>query len=364
MKIKEITTYLERIAPLTYQESYDNAGLIVGNPDAEVSGAVICLDSTEAVIDEAIENKCNLVIAHHPIVFSGLKKITGKNYIERTVIKAIQNNIAIYAIHTNLDNVHNGVNAMICEKLGLVNCKVLSPKTGLLKKLFTFCPSEKADEVRNALFTAGAGHIGNYPECSYNTEGFGTFKAVEGADPYVGEIGEQHREPEIKIEVIFPAYQERKIVQALCQAHPYEEVAYDIIALENENNNVGSGMIGEYENSMDPQEFLNLLKERMKTACIRHTHLPDKKVKKIAVCGGSGSFLLNRAIAEQADFFVTADFKYHQFFDTDNKIVIADIGHYESEQFTIALLHKIVSKKFSNFAVRLTKINTNPINYY
>lgn len=363
MKLKEITAHLESIAPLAYQESYDNAGLICGNGDMEIKAALICLDSTEAVLDEAIANGCNLVIAHHPIVFSGLKKFNGKNYVERVIIKAIKNDIAIYAAHTNLDNVHDGVNAKIAEKLGLKNCRILSPQKGKLLRLITFCPEEKAEEVRKAIFSAGAGTIGNYDECSFNSMGTGTFRAGENTDPYVGKPGEQHHEKEVKIETILPGHLESKVISAMIKAHPYEEVAYDLIPLENKHTQIGSGLVGELVEGMDEMTFMKHLKSAMKAEGIRFTALKGKKIQKVAVCGGSGSFLLPDAIRAGADIFVTADFKYHQFFDADNQIVIADIGHYESEQFTTELFYEILRKKFSTFALHLSKINTNPINY-
>lgn len=363
MRLKEITNYLESVAPLSYQENYDNAGLICGNDEMEITGALLCLDSTEAVVEEAISLNCNLIIAHHPIVFSGLKKFIGKNYVERVIIKAIKNNIAIYASHTNLDNVHNGVNAKICEKLNLHNCTILSPQRNLLKKLITYCPREQAEEVRSALFYAGAGHIGNYNECSFNSPGTGTFKALEGANPYSGEVGKRFEGEEIKIEVVYPHMLESKIIKTLFRSHPYEEVAYDLISLSNASPEIGAGMIGELVNEMDEMQFLKEVKTRMKAGSVRYTELKGKKVKKVAVCGGAGSFLLKDAIACQADVFITSDFKYHQFFDADTRLVIADIGHYESEQYTIELFYDILKKKFSTFALHLTKINTNPIKY-
>lgn len=363
MKLREITNYLESFAPLAYQESYDNSGLICGHHDMEITGAVICLDSTEAVIEEAIANKCNLVIAHHPIVFSGIKKFNGKNYVERVIIKAIQNNIAIYAAHTNLDNVAKGVNSKIAEKIGLTNCKILAPMYNTLKKLTTFCPDDQAAALRAALFAAGGGAIGNYNECSFNTSGLGTFKAGENTNPFVGEKGKQHEEKETKIELIYPGYLESRLLKALFTAHPYEEVAYDIIALDNANNSIGAGMVGELAEEIEETIFLKHLKQTMKTDMVRYTALKGKKIKTVAVCGGSGSFLLKNAIAAGADVFVTGDFKYHQFFDAENQIVIADIGHYETEQFTMELFYDILSEKFSTFAIHLSKINTNPINY-
>ncbi|MFI5172743.1 MAG: Nif3-like dinuclear metal center hexameric protein [Chitinophagales bacterium] len=363
MKISEVANYLEAIAPLSLQEHYDNAGLITGSHDQEVTGILVCLDSIEAVIDEAISLECNLIIAHHPIVFSGVKKITGANYVERTIIKAIRNNIAIYAIHTNLDNVFDGVNRTISEKLGLVDCRILSPKSGFLKKLVTFAPHGDAGDVRTSLFNAGAGSIGNYDHCSFNMEGTGTFRGNEASNPHTGTKGIEHLEPETRIEVIFPSNLERQVIDALIKAHPYEEVAYDIYSLDNKFLRAGAGMVGNLKAPVNPIEFLLFIKQAMNCQVIRHTALPDKKIKTVAVCGGSGSFLLNDAIRAGADIFITADFKYHQFFDADGKIIVADIGHYESEHHTIRLLSDLLMKKFPTFAVHFSKINTNPINY-
>ena len=362
MKIKEITNYLESVAPLHYQESYDNAGLLVGDASREIDAALITLDCTEEVVEEAIENNCNLIIAHHPIIFSGLKKITGQNYVERTIIKAIKNDIAIYAIHTNLDNIKTGVSAKIAEILGVENCKILSPKKDLLRQLAVYCPVSDTEKVKEALFQAGAGDIGNYDECSFSAKGEGTFRANEGCDPHIGNIGERHTEKEEKIEVIFPKYKENTIISALKQAHPYEQVAYQIYILDNIYENVGAGIVGELAQKVDTNRFLEMLKTKMQTDCIRHTKLVKNQIKRVAICGGSGSFLLSNAICEKADIFITADFKYHEFFDGENDIIIADIGHFESEQFTKDLIYDLLSKKFSKFAVRLSKVNTNPIN--
>ena len=363
MKLRELITFLESLAPLDYQEDYDNSGLIIGNSDKEVTGALISLDCTEAVVDEAIAMGYNLVISHHPIVFRGLKKFTGKSYVERVVMKAIKNDIALYAIHTNFDNVLVGVNKKICDILGVVNPSILKPKVGALKKLVTFCPNAAAWKVREALFEAGAGSIGNYSECSYNTEGFGTFKAGEGANPHVGEIGKTHSESEVRIETIYPAIIELKLIAALLAANPYEEVAYDLYPVSNSYLQVGSGMIGNLENDQDEMTFLKLIKEKLNTKVVRHTPLTGKKIRRVAVCGGAGSFLLNNALAAGADIFVTSDFKYHEFFDAEGKLIIADVGHFESEQFTQELLLEFITEKFRNFALRLTSQSTNPINY-
>jgi dinuclear metal center YbgI/SA1388 family protein len=364
MKLSQLTAYLESIAPLAFQEDYDNAGLIVGRPDQEVSQALISLDCTEAVVDEAIIHNCQVIISHHPIVFRGLKKFNGKTYVERVVEKAIRNNIALYAIHTNLDSVLPGVNAKICDTLGIKNYRILAPKHNLLKKLITYVPHSHADAVRDALFEAGAGNIGNYSEVSFNANGTGTFKANENANPFVGEPGMRHREEEIRVETIYPALLESKIIMALILAHPYEEVAYDLYPITNQTQQVGSGMIGELELPTEEETFLAHVKEKMHAHVVRHTAFTGRHIKKVAVCGGAGGFLLKHAIAAGADIFITADYKYHEFFDAEGKLIIADIGHFESEQFTQQLLYENIQNKFSNFAVRLTEVNTNPVKYF
>jgi dinuclear metal center YbgI/SA1388 family protein len=364
MKISEIISFLEAVAHPSLQESYDNAGLITGNSGWECNGIIVSLDATLEIVEEAIAKKANLIVAHHPIIFSGLKKINGKNYVEKAVIAAIKNDISIYAIHTNLDNVLNGVNGKMAELLGLTNCAVLSPKNNTLKKLFTFVPAAQAEQVRNAIFEAGAGHIGNYSEVSFNAPGFGTFKAGEGANPFVGNLGERHTEEEIKMEIIFPSFLENRIVAAMKASHPYEEVAYDCVSLSNKHSGTGSGLIGELKSETDEAEFLKIVRQTFKTPVIRHTELRGKKVKKVAVCGGAGSFLVGAAIAAGADFYITADMKYHEFFDANGRMVIADIGHYESEQFTIDLLKEVLEQKFPTFAVLKTGVVTNPVRYF
>jgi dinuclear metal center YbgI/SA1388 family protein len=364
MKISEIIGHLETIAPPAYQESYDNAGLLTGTPGLECTGVLTTLDCTEEIVHEAVSKNCNLIVAHHPIIFGGLKKITGKNYVEQAVIAAIRNDIALYAIHTNLDHVLHGVNDRIADKLGLIRRKILLPRESTLKKLYTFVPAADLEKVRNALFNAGGGNIGNYSEASFSAEGEGSFKAGENAHPYVGEIGERHYEKEIRIETIFPAYLQKQIIAALTGAHPYEEVAYDIVELSNPDNRIGSGLIGELAEMMDEMALLERIKKSFSLAVIKHTKLLNKPVRKIALCGGAGSFLISRALAAGADFFITSDIKYHEFFDAGNRMIVADIGHFESEQYTIELLHEILLKKFPTFAVLKTALNTNPVYYY
>ena len=370
MKIKQIAQFIEELCPLAYAEDFDNVGLLVGSPDQAVTGILVSLDCLEKTVDEAIDSNCNLIVSFHPIVFSGLKKLNGNSYVERTVIKAIKNDIAIYAMHTALDNSIRGVSDKMCEVLGLQNRKVLVPKPKTLKKLSTYVPPSAAEAVREALFDAGAGNIGNYSHCSFNAPGEGTYMGDESSKPAIGEKEVLQRVSELLITVIFDSHLQGRILQALRKSHPYEEIAFDIISVDNAHPEIGMGMIGELEEEEDAKAFLARLKSTFGTPVIRHSNLPRKKVKKIAVLGGSGSFAIERAKAAGADAYVTSDLKYHDFFKADNKILLADIGHYESEQFTKNLLADYLTKKITNFApavpesgVILSKISTNPINY-
>jgi dinuclear metal center YbgI/SA1388 family protein len=362
--LNKITSTLERLAPLSYQESYDNAGLQVGNPGMEVSGVLITLDVTEEVLTEAEHLGFNLVVSHHPVIFGGLKSITGKNATERIISSAIKKEIAIYSAHTNLDAVTGGVNSAMADRLGLVNQQVLAPMEGALRKLVVFVPPEQLDQVRNAMFDAGAGVIGDYDRCSFNLEGKGTFRGSEGTDPFVGTPGEMHQEPEVRVETIVPGHLAGRVIKAMIGAHPYEEVAYDLYPLENTYGQAGMGVLGELEHPMDEEVFMGFVKDRFSAGVIRHSALLGKPVKKVALCGGAGSFLLGRAISAKADVFVTGDFKYHQFFEADGQLVVMDIGHFESEQFTRELIYDLLTKKFPKFAIRLSGTDTNPIKYF
>jgi len=363
MKIKDILNALERFAPLPLQDGFDNSGLQIGLTEVEATGALLCLDVTEEIIDEAIQKGCNLIIAHHPLLFKGCKSITGKDYVERCVMKAIKNDIAIYAAHTNLDNATGGVNFKIAEKLGLINPQILSPKSDLLYKLVTFVPQAQAEEVRQTLFQAGCGHIGEYDSCSYNIQGEGTFRALDGAQPFCGEVGTLHTEPEVRIETIFPSFKKSAVVGALVQAHPYEEPAFDIYPLANSWSQVGAGVIASLPEPIDEKEFLLKVKNIFQVGSVKHSKLRGKPIQKVALCGGSGAFLLQQAIGAGADIFISAEIKYHDYFGNDDLILMADIGHYESEQYTKELFYSIIKDKFPTFALHFTEVNTNPIKY-
>lgn len=363
MKIKEILSILEEMAPLAYAEDFDNVGLLVGNQNDEATGILVCHDALESVIDEAITKKCNLVVCFHPILFSGLKKITGKNYVERSILKAIKNDIAIYAVHTALDNHKNGVNKIFCDALGLKKTKVLVPKQNFIQKLVTYTIPENVEKVRNALFDAGAGKIGNYEDCSFNSQGIGTYMGNENSNPEIGERFEFVEAQEIKIEVTFEKYLQSKILKVLFANHVYEEVAYEICDLQNSHQNIGLGMIGELENPMSEIDFLNFVKDTMQCGGIRHSQLLGKQVQKIAVLGGSGSFAIKNAIQANVDVFLTSDLKYHNFYESENQIVLADIGHFESERYTKNYIVDFLKEKITNFAIVLSEENTNPVKY-
>lgn len=364
MKLKAITQFLEHQFPLSLQESYDNSGLLIGNLEMEITGILICLDSIEKIVDEAIEKNCNLIIAHHPIIFKGLKKMTDSNYIERVVTKCIKNDIALYAIHTNLDNHFQGVNREIANRIGLKNLRILQPIQGNLSKLTVFVPKDALEKLDEAIFKAGGGQIGNYSECHFRTEGTGTFKGNENSNPQIGNKNVREAFEEFRVEYLVSNYHLRTVMNAMYAAHPYEEVAFEIYPIQNSNQFEGAGIIGELETEQDEITFLSQLKTTFKCGVIRHTQLLGRKIKKVAVCGGSGSFLLSKAIQQKADIFITGDFKYHEFFDAENKLIIADIGHFESEQFTTNLLAERLKENFTNFAIHLTEHNTNPINYF
>jgi dinuclear metal center YbgI/SA1388 family protein len=363
-RIVDIISYLENFAPLAYQESYDNCGLLVGDKNEACTGVLVCLDVIEDIIDEAISKKCNLIVAHHPVIFSGLKKLTGTNYVERIIIKAIQHNIAIYAIHTNLDNLEHGVSGMLAQKIGLKNVRVLAPKKGILSKLVTYIPLVDTETVLKGIFETGAGSIGQYNECSFIVQGTGSFQPLKDAKPYIGEIGIQEKILENRVEIIYPNHLESRVVAALKAYHPYEEPAFDLIPLLNQYAQVGSGCIGDLEKPMQPRDFLAYISKKLELSCVRFTTAYTGEIKKVALCGGSGSFLLKNAISSQADVLITGDFKYHDFFDAEDRILVCDIGHYESEIHTKELLCTVLTKKFVNIAIVLSSTHTNPIGYY
>ncbi|MEI6122462.1 MAG: Nif3-like dinuclear metal center hexameric protein [Bacteroidota bacterium] len=362
MKIRDLINAFEKVIPIDFQEDYDNCGLQIGNAQNELTQALICFDITEQVVDEAINKKCNLIISHHPLIFKGIKKITGSNYIERIIQKLIQTDVCIYCAHTSLDNNFDGLNLFIAQKLGLKNTRILVPVNKILKKLVVFCPTTHAEKLRIALFHAGAGNIGNYDSCSFNLAGTGTFRANENAHPFVGEVNKLHEESEIRIETIFPQHLESHIVATMLKNHPYEEVAYDIYSLDNSFEKAGSGVIGEFEHPMSTDDFFQFLKTTFGTQSIKHSKIIKDTLSKVAFCGGSGSFLIQDAIRQGADVFISADIKYHDFFQ--ERILLTDIGHFESEQFSCELIATILMKKLPTFAFLFSENRNNPVYYF
>ena len=350
-------------APLPLQEGFDNSGLQIGLTDAEVTGVLLCLDVTEDVVEEAVASGCNLIVSHHPLIFSPLKRITGRNYVERCVLKALANGIAIYASHTNMDSVQGGVNYRIAEKLGLQNVRILAPKEDSLFKLSVYVPVVHADVVRKALFAAGCGNIGNYGSCSYNVEGYGTFEAEEGCNPFCGKVGELHKENETRIDTVMPAYLKNRVVSALLKVHPYEEPAYDIYPLKNSWGSVGLGVVGDLPCEVEEKDFLGKVKQIFNVGSLRHTSLSGNKVKRVALCGGSGASFADAAISAGAQVYITGEARYHDLFNYDGQILFAVIGHYESEQFTMDIFNDIILESYPEVKVKKTTVNTNPVHY-
>jgi dinuclear metal center YbgI/SA1388 family protein len=364
MKLKDLTSYLDSAIPLSFQESYDNSGLQVGSPEQEISSAMISLDVTEKVIDEAIAKKCNLVVSHHPLIFNGIKSLTGKSFTEIIVCKAVKNDIAVYSAHTNLDIFNDGISRKMAEKIGLGEIKVLSPSLNKLLKLVTYIPESHLEAVRNAIFEAGAGVIGNYDQCGFMSSGTGSFRANASAKPFIGEKGMIHFENEVRFETILFTHIREKVVKALLESHPYDEVAYDIYALENTNVEIGLGCVGKLAEPVSEDDFLQLIKSAFDAKGIRYTGLTGRKISKVALCGGSGISLLNMAINSGADAYLTADIRYHDFFKTESKLLLVDAGHFETEKFSREILKDLIIKKFPKFALRFSETNTNPINYF
>lgn len=363
VQIKEVISAFEEVAPSNWQESYDNSGLLVGNASDYVNKALLCLDCTPEIVEEAKAKGCDLIIAHHPIIYNGLKRLNGNNYVEKTVILAIRYGIAIYAIHTNLDNVlHEGVNAKIAEKLGLSDTRILAPKQGRLYRISVYVPGDNFLEVQAAMFQAGAGKIGNYDECGFSLKGEGTFRPIAGANPHTGETGVRHSSEEIRFEVIATDANKYQVLEAMNEVHPYEEVAYEMVRLENTHQQLGSGLVGVLPESMAVEDFLQYLKNKMELSFVKFTKTQNKPIKTVAICGGAGSFLIKKARGN-ADAYVTSDIKYHEFFDAEGELLLCDIGHYESEKYTIEIFERILSKKIPNFATIFAQTNTNPVQY-
>ena len=364
MKVNEILNCITEVAPLQWQESYDNAGLQVGDLNAEAHKALVCLDITEEIVDEAIMKECDLIVSHHPLIFRGLKHLTPQSYIERAVMKAIKHDIAMISMHTNLDNSFLGVSRVLANRLGLKNLRVLKPLDGQLRKVVVYAPLSAAEAVRKAMFEAGAGCIGNYDSCSFNAQGQGTFKANERAHPYVGEVGKVHFEDEVRIETVVSKHALNQVIAAMLNVHPYEEVAYDIFAMENEFTQAGAGMIGEFEDEKSETEFLSLVAETIGSPCLRHSALTGRMVQKVALCGGSGSPFMGDALRQKADAYLTADIKYHDFFVPEGRLLMVDGGHFETEQFTKELICELIQKKFPTFAAEIAETRTNAVHYF
>lgn len=364
MKLTEIIQIIEKEIPVQLQESYDNNGLQLGDANSEILKALISLDLTMDVLIEAKSENCNLIITHHPPIFSAVKTIESNDVLGAMIYFAIKNDIAIYSMHTSFDKYKYGVSYALAEKLLIKNIKVLSPEKNVLRKLITFCPKIQSEALRKALFSAGAGHIGEYDSCSFNTIGEGTFRALEKANPFVGAKGDLHIEQEVKIETIFPFWKQNAVIKALLAHHPYEEVAYDIYLLENRLENSGLGMLGNLEKELEKEDFLSFVKGKLKIESLRFNNSFKGKIKKLALCGGAGSSLIREAISSGADAYITADLKYHEFQAASSDILLIDAGHYETEIFALNAIKSLLSEKLPKFATRISETKTNFVSYF
>ena len=375
--VADLTAALETLAPPALQMAYDNSGLLVGEPDTEITGVLITLDCLEATVEEAIDTGCNVIVAHHPIVFGGLKRLTGRTYVERVVMRALRAGVALYAIHTNLDSVlAQGVSGRLAAKLGLRGVTTLQPTAGALQKLAVYVPADPAglvDRVAAAMWAAGAGQIGHYDEASFRTAGTGTFRPLAGAEPAIGSApavdgtgaaGDREAVSEHKLEVVVPRVLAKAVLRAARAAHPYEEMAYDLYDVAGAHPDYGMGAVGDLHTDMAYDAWLDYLCARLELTGLKVTADTGRPIRRVAVCGGSGASLLGAARASGAQAFVTADFKYHEFFDAEGELVVCDVGHYESERHTTQLLYEYISTRFGTFAARMTQLDTNPARLY
>jgi hypothetical protein len=262
-----------------------------------------------------------------------------------------------------MDKCVGGVNFRIAQKLGLKNIRVLAPEENYIYKIVTYVPQSHIEQVRQAMWSAGAGTIGNYDCCSYSSEGNGTFRAQVGCNPFVGEIDKLHTEPELRLEMVVPKDKSGRVVAAIHSAHPYEEPAIDILPLANDYEQLGLGCIGELEQPITETAMLHYIKDKLNVQYIRHTQISDRLISRVALCGGSGAEFISQAIREKAGIYITADVKYHDFFNTENQIVIADVGHFESEQCIKEVFYEQISKNFINFAILMAECDKSPVEY-
>ena len=364
MTISEFIRQLSTKIRFSYAEDFDNVGLLCGRPEQELRGVLVCHDALESVVQEAIEKGCNCIVAFHPIIFSGLKSITGKSYVERAVMLALENKIAIIAVHTAWDNDFYGVNHGIAKALGLRHLQVLIPKKDALSQLRFFVPVEAAEQVRSAIFATGAGTIGQYADCSFNIHGTGTFLPLEKASPAYGEVGTWEQVSEMEVQILVENWQLPAAIQAMKDAHPYEEVAYYVTSLRNENHHAGLGQFGLLDEEMSAQEFLSECRAVFDVPVIRTSSHFTGRIRKVAVLGGSGASGISAAKKLGCDAYVSSDFKYHDFFQGDENFLLADVGHFESERFVSQQLADVISNILPTFAVLKSETKTNPVNYF
>ena len=359
MIIEELTTFIEDKFPLSQQESYDNCGLIVGDPKKTVKKVLLALDCTEQVIKEAKLKKADVIITHHPLMFSSINKLTANDYEGSLIIKLIKSDIALYAVHTNLDNSINGINKYLALKLGLKNLQILVGKEKTFKKIITFVPKAYSQKVITALSAAKAGNIGLYSHCAFVTEGSGCFKPEKGAKPFLGELSKINQVEEVKLEMVFASENQKMIENSLKKAHPYEQPAFDIIELANPNPDIGAGIYGDLPAQINTAEFLKLVKTKLNLSYIRQSNSAKKFISKVAICSGAGFFVFEQAKRLNVDALVTSEIKHHEFLAAENNILLCDIDHHEGEIAAVNILDQIL-QKLENIDTLISKHNLSP----
>lgn len=369
MIVKELIKYLEDWAPPGAAWEKDNVGLLVGSGDEKIENIFLSLELTGEVLEQALKKNCNFIFTHHPLIFNPVKNLdVNKNPNSKLIYKLIKNDINLFSAHTNLDFTKDGVSFTLAKKLKLNKITFLKNEESNQFKVVVFLPETNLDEVASAMFNQGAGIIGEYNNCSFRTNGIGTFKGSANSNPFIGKKENFEKANEVRLEVLVDSWKLNKVINAMLKSHPYEEPAYDIYPLRNKNVNYGAGAIGELDNEMNVNEFLKHVEKSLLLSNFRFVNGNKRRIKKVAVCGGSGSELLNDAISKNADVFITADIKYHTFHDAKNKILLIDAGHYETEVVILKIVEekikKLIKEKKENIKVYKYSSSTNPVKFY
>ncbi len=362
IKCSELMKFMEEFAPVNLAEDYDNVGLLIGSRNQEIKKVLVCLDVTTKVVEEAVEKKVNLIVSHHPIIFKGLKRIVEEDPKGRLLYKLIRNGIGVYSAHTNMDFTHGGINDTLANLLGLSNIRNLKKhKEDRFFKIVVFVPEQNTDTVREAMCSAGAGWVGDYSDCTFMVKGTGTFKPLEGTNPYIGSKGNLEKVEEYRLETIVPQKKLKKVVNAMIEAHPYEEVAYDVYPMELSLKEYGFGKVGSLVETQKLDKFISTVKEKLNVKSVRVIGSVKKEIRNVAVfCGSFDTDVINSM--NGVDVLVTGDMKYHDALDAaEMGLCIIDAGHYSTERIMVPRLAWILSQRFASVDIETSILEENPI---